>query len=598
MLTLNKFIRYTFLLIVLTGCTLDNLLHKLDSHRTVTIQPAPLAYHADSITFDVIIEFPNHVSLKSGAEYTLSFSYHTNQGDSLFLGNIFVEDALTGKNRSITKQLGLPYREKYNTGEVLVKSSLTQGKQSLEGTLVKVADGIINTHQLKQPAYYIHFLPHNHQYQVEHEEKSLHVYFDNNQSEYTPTIKASSALQQLEDYIAKNELHDEIQIVGYHSPIRTEASTSILAKQRADETANYIQQLYQQYEHTTIPQMTSRAIFQDWGLFSRVLQESQQLSKAEKEEILAQIDGGVTYLDMDNRFKKLKSYPVLKNYIYPLLRQSTIIISVPKVAFTEAEIVVWAKKIVEGTAPIDTLAVSELALAAAKSPSLKEKQAIYETALRHYQNEPVFHNNLACVYLQLANKQSKPLEREKFIEKAIIQLKKGLQLPEPMPEFSINLAAAQILKGNTPAALKRIISLPNELDASLTQSVHAMKGYIYLDRGDYVSAIKSFTEGGEHPTVLYDKALAYLLYASKNNLTNIYVKAQEAFDKAIEADAKNVWAHYGAAVTAARQKDERLLTKHLSNAFKLNPKLQEKANKDLEFINFRTKDSFKAAFEQ
>lgn len=597
----KPFTFFTLLLLICSSCSLENLLTKLDEHQTVTIQPSPLEYHHDSISFDAVIDFDHHPKLPSGVEYTLEFSYHTPQNDSLILGSIYLEDAITNKKRNISKSLTLPYLKKYQKGEVLVRSILAKKGQSVEGALTKLASGIITTHQLNRPLAIVHFLPHQHQPKIEYEEKSIQLYFTNNNSKVSKFTQSTPQVQLLEDHIARNELHDEIQIVGYHSPDIKEALSSEVAKKRADATANLIQQMYQRYEHSTIPQITSKAIYHDWSLFSRVLQESKNFNYAEKEDILKQIDGGIAYADIDKRFKKLPSYKRLTTYIYPLVRQSTVIVSVPKPQFTDAEIIVWCKKILAGQAPVDTLKAEEFAFAASQSPSLHDKKDIYETALKLYTRDALMQNNLGCVLLQLAKGEDKPHMKEQLIDDAIIQLKRAIQNNKKSPnhEPKINLASAQILKGNTTAALKTLLSVPTlTLPTPLHETLYGLKGYIYLYRADYISSIKALSSAGNTPDVLYNKALAYLLYASKNNQIKIFAKAQEGFDAAIKANPKDAWAFYGAAITAARLKNEELIAKYLKSAIQLNPELGEKASSDLEFIDYRQQDSFKSAFDQ
>lgn len=598
MTTYYRIALFLTLWLSLSACALDQLLTKLDEHRTITINPSPLSYHADSISFEAIVQFENHVKVKPGTEYTLEYSYHTFNGDSLFLGRTFVEDALTGKSRQLTQRLSFPYHEKYKSGEVMAKSILAKGGQVLESNMIKVADGLITTHDLNIPAYRTHLIPSSYERKVVYAPQHFSFFFHENESAIDPQRKVNIDLQLLEDFIARNDFNDEIQIVGYHSPERREASTSALAKNRADATANYIQQLYQKYEQSTIPQMTSRAIFHDWGLFSRILSEEKGLSKQEKEEILSQIDGGVAFSAMDERFKKLKSYDKLKRLIYPKLRQVTVIASAPQPSFTEAEVIVLTKKIVEGNVPVDTLSEEELAYAAAQSPSITEKKQIYQAALQKYKSQEL-RNNLACVYLKLSENQNNKFEQEKLVERAIIELKKAIKSSEDLhPALLINLAAAQLLKHEEQEALKTIIDLGDLQDSAYRSTVHAMKGYIYLQRGDYLAAIKSLSLAGTTPDVLYDKSLAYLLYASENNLKKVYTKARDSFQEVLKVDPNNGLAHYGAAITAARMNNEDIMSEHLKKAFKADTSLQKRADTDLEFINYRAKDSFKAAFEQ
>lgn len=597
MFRIKNLIVFTVIIGLTMACSFDGLLTKLEEEQLIIVQPSPLQYHANAVQFDAIVRFPHHLRLKAETRYQLDFSYQTPNGDSLYLGKIVIKGDLAGKSPEIRKRFTFPFEPRYQSGEVLVQTSLIKNKQVVVGHSIKVADGIINTHQLIRPAYQLYLAPHGHVNEVAYENKSFRLYFDRGTAELNYTTLAQKEAQLLEDYVAQNKLHGEIQIVGNHSPESTEATTPFLAKQRADAAANHILTLYQRYGQTTVPQMTTRGIMQDWGLFNRTINQTHYLNPSQKTDILRQIDGGISFHSMASRFKTLDSYAVLSKYIFPKLRQATVIVSVQKPSRTEAEIIVMANQIVDEKLPATALTASEFAFAAYQSTSLYKKRLLYETALTTH-NSLILHNNLAYTYLQLYQTATNKLEKEKLVQMAIISLKKALKLEKGNTSVTLNLAAAQLLAKADQQALQSVVMLPKQLTEKEQESVATIKGTVYLNRGDYIAAIKSLSDAGNSPQALYNKAMAYLLYASQNNSLNIYPKAAKAFDEAIKTKPKYALAHYGAAITAARMKKEKQMAQYLRKAIRLDASLRTKAANDLEFIQYKSSEAFKEALAQ
>ena len=585
------------LILLLSQCTsIEGILLKVEEEQKITANPSPLEYYLDSVKFDLEIEFPKSVSIGTDARYDLRVIYHPTKGDSVTIDQVPLTQFLINKEEKVTHSVQIPYKPEWKYGEVLVQGQLIKQLDTAYTHLVKVADGIITTSSLVQPAYYLHSLPHGYKPVVEYEEKTLTILFQDKRKYIGKEEKEQETLQVLEDFIAQNAINGEIDIIAMHSPSKEESSSKNFADERAEATKQLIKEIYAKYPSSKAPKINTRSIFQDWSYFSKELNADTLLTEKQKEEVLAMIDGGGDFAKKDLAFKKLKYYKNLKKGVYARLRRTNLTINVPKKQLSDAEIVLTAKKVAEGKINTKELKAGELLLAAEKTPDLAEKQKIYEATVKEYKSV-VAHNNLAQLYLEASEGEDNQNEKLKLVEKAILQLKAGLKIKK-QPELLLNLAAAQIIKKDQDAAIQTILDVPDNLDSTFVSSVNALKGYVYLKRGNYSAAIKQFSLAGNSSEVLFDKGMSYLLYASFNQLKSAYPSAERAFINAIKADPDNAYAYYGAAITAARLEDERIMGKYLKEACKRSPELRERAKTDLEFAPFRMNESYKMAFEQ
>jgi tetratricopeptide (TPR) repeat protein len=196
------------------------------------------------------------------------------------------------------------------------------------------------------------------------------------------------------------------------------------------------------------------------------------------------------------------------------------------------------------------------------------------------------YNNLGAVYMNMAMNASND-QRASFVEKAITNFDLSLKKQKSTEAYA-NLASAQLLKGDKAAAMATLGNISGSASGDLGATISALRGYVSITTGEYDKAIGELERGGNQAVVLYDKALALLLKASKESKTDDYPKAMAAFQEAIGADSKLALAYYGAAITASRMADNDKLVSNLKKAIELDKSLKERAVKDLEFFGKET----------
>ncbi len=583
-------------LICLTSCSLEGLMTKIQQGQKIEVAPSPLEYHFDSINFEVVATFPSNVNISSDVNYELQLIYHPTKGDSVTVGKMNLNGAFSNKEKTKKESFKIPYKKSWDFGELLAIGTLSNEKETRKTPLIKIADGIITTSQLIRPAYYLYDLPYEYQPKTEYEPKEITLFFSSNSSVIDPKKQDSTDLAMLESWIAKGSINGEIEIIATHDPSAKESESANLTKQRANSTEQLLKEIYKKYGGVKLPPIKSKSVFQDWSLFSKELVKDTLLTKEEKQEISELIDGGGDFNKRDKQFKKLKYYKNLQKGVYVRSRQVKLKLSVAKKQLSESEIQLKVGQIASDKVMAKDLKMEEILFGVSKIPSEESRIEIYEEADKVY-SSAIIKNNLGKLYLEKSEGLTDENQKMKLIEKSIILFKQAHKL-EKNPHIAINLAGAQIAKNDQDAAIQTILDVREEADSTLTESINALKGYVYLKRANYAAAIKEFSKAGESSGVYYNQGMAYLLYASQNQLRSGYPSAERVFLKAIKADKENAYAYYALAISAARLEDQRLLERYLKEAVSRNEMLRKRARTDLEFAPFRMSDAFKNAFEE
>ena len=133
------------------------------------------------------------------------------------------------------------------------------------------------------------------------------------------------------------------------------------------------------------------------------------------------------------------------------------------------------------------------------------------------------------------------------------------------------------------AALSKALGMnPNN---NSRRGINGAKGAVEIMVGKYDLANGSLGGATDSSVDQFNKGLAQLL-------RNDYSNAQATFESVISNDRGYVWAHYAAAVAAARQNNENKVVEHLRNAVGADASLKQKAVSDLEFRNFAESQAF------
>jgi len=118
------------------------------------------------------------------------------------------------------------------------------------------------------------------------------------------------------------------------------------------------------------------------------------------------------------------------------------------------------------------------------------------------------------------------------------------------------------------------------------QGVNGAKGAVEIMVGRYDLAISSLNRASNSSVDQFNKGLVQLLRKDFRN-------AQTTLESVISNERGYVWAHYVAAIAAARQDNENKVIEHLRNAVTADSSLKAKALTDLEFRQFSGTDAFR-----
>lgn len=583
-----------------SGCTLKQMI-KLAKQQQLQTQPSPLELHGDSVAFNVSAKLPVKM-LKKKTNYSLELSYRPVNKEAFAVGAVGfkAEDFPKAKTQEpkLDRRFAFAYKDEYKQGDLLLKGVASKGAKSKETPVLDLAKGVITTSRLALPSYSAVYLPHGYVPREEYIPTYVDFYFEQGKSDLRKTERAGNDAKNMEAYIAAKNATRTVNITGMHSPEGPEAINSTLSSERAQVVQKFFQDMMAKYDYKDDAKNINfvlKPVVQDWNAFRAVMQVSPKLNDKQKAEIAAIVEGPGEFVSKELKLQALPYYNVLLRDVYPPLRTAKIEILQIKPKPTEAEIVVLAKQIAEGRESADKLSAEEMLFAADKTPDLGEKERIYQAVIKKSDSH-IAYNNLGVVYLNQALNAEKAGDKAAMmaaIDKAVVQLEYAAKKKET-PESHINLAGVKLMKGDLAAA-KASLEKASGAGGSVGTAVNAMRGYLAIAAADYPSAIQYLSGGGDNPTVLYNKGLAYLLNASKNKVEADFAKSAASLKEAVAANDKNGLSYYVAAIVAARTKNEAAMTDNLKAAISRDASLKERAVRDLEFVGYWESASFKEA---
>jgi tetratricopeptide (TPR) repeat protein len=589
----------------MSSCTLKQMI-KMAQEAKPTIEPSPLELHADSVAYASSLTLPVK-ALKKGTSYTLEHAIKPSNGEPTKVGEMVFKQTEFANQKTdprLTQNFSFLYNDKFEVSQLEVKGIAEKNGKSKETPVLvlntidksqpNLGKGVITTSRLVQPSYEASYVAHGYVYKPEYETTSFEIYFDKGEAKLKKSELKGEQMKKMAAFLLEKK-PTTITLVSSHSPEGTETINSNLARERGEVSKPYLLETLSKanIDASAVSVINKQIVF-DWTPFKDAVKENKKLTDAQKTQITEIVDGAGTFESKELKLQKFGFYnSVLMRDIYPKLRVNRFEIQTIKQKITDAEIIVLGQKIAKGEESADKLTEQELSFAASKTPDLSEKEAIYSVCVKKSASASSY-NNLGAVYLDMSKKTSDKDEQTALVKKAIIQFELSLKKQET-PEALINIAGAKLFIGDIKGAVESLNKVQGG-SSTVVATANALKGYVAITKAEYANAIQLLSAGGNDATVLYNKALAYLLKASKEMNKEDYAKAEAAFKDAIEANNANSYAYYGAAITAARLNKEADLTKNLSIAVQ-NSTLRARAVKDLEFVNFFEKSSFKDALK-
>lgn len=573
-------------LLIGTGCSTSQMI-KMAEEQELKVNPSPLELHGDSVAFDVTATLPVNM-LKKNRLYTIK-TYYTYGDPTQELEQLEFNDT-EFPNQKVeqpqqSRHFSFAYDDKMKSGELKIKGLVS----NLEKTKFKetpewsIAKGIITTSRLVKPTFSVSYAEHGYNNQEELIPTSVEFFFDKGSSKLNNSEVKGNEGQKLNAFIAAKNVTRTVTIFGGHSPEGLESINSELSEERATVIKNFYFKQMKAFDYKNLAdsiKFETKAVFQDWAPFKAALNSADvSLTADEKAEVLAIVDGGVgSYLEKEKEIAKLSSYKTLTNEVYPKLRISKTQILSVKPKKTDAEISVLAKSIVAGNASADTLNMDELLYAATLTPLLNEKEGIYLAATKKATSW-IAHNNLGAVYLDQALKANEA-ESAALYEKAAAQFKLAATIKETAITLN-NRGIVELLSNDKEAASATFAkALESNPDADTKKGIEAGLGATEIMKGNYPAAIDKLVNAGDAiDNTMFNLGLAQLL---NKDFTN----AEKSFESAVYINKEDALAYYCSAITAARQANVENIAIQLKEAINLDAKLADKALNDLEFVDY------------
>jgi Flp pilus assembly protein TadD len=291
---------------------------------------------------------------------------------------------------------------------------------------------------------------------------------------------------------------------------------------------------------------------EDWDGFKSLVSAS---SMADKELILRVLS---MYTDKNKREEEIrniaKTYKEIEDNILPELRRSKLVVSYDVEGYTDEELMTLCKSNPE------ILTVEEILFAATLFEDLNDKLVIYQNAARVHADDFRGFNNAGWCLMEMGRMNQ---AKEQFNAALAVSRDKAVLN---------NLGAIKRLEGDIDGAMK----LFNEA-AGAGPEVAFNKGIILIQKGDYGSALSNM---GRENTV--NVALAKLLNGDAAGAKTVLENTED--DSAV--------ASYVMAIACARLNDGAGVKTHLTEALAKDGSLRAKAERDLEFRDFREQLGF------
>ncbi len=367
------------------------------------------------------------------------------------------------------------------------------------------------------------------------------VMYDKNSAVVKNSELRSESIQELQaalEEIASDSRYTVVgtKVVAYASPEGGQDLNAKLSDKRA-------QSAYDVWGKVTngmkADDVQIQSMGQDWEGF----QEAISNSNIEDKELILRVLS--MYSDPAVRESEIRNmsqvYTEINENVFPELRRARFIAEIDYKNFTDEELEELSRK------AIDVLDEEALLRVASKSGDAARKAELYKLAVSKFRSDRA-NFNLAVLSL----KSAKPEEAAKYL--AAVKTSDA--------DLANAKGVVELQKGNYAEAAKFF-------KEAATEEAQANLGTVALLQGNYAEGAKLLANSGNH-----NEPVAYILAGN-----------YDAAAKAITCDCAR--SNYLRAVIAARQGKADDVKKYLDKLAELSPAMKAKADKDIEFANYR-----------
>lgn len=547
--------------LVLTGCSkkLQNF-----SADYFSVNPNPLEVVGQRIPATVTGHIPAKFFVKN-AEVTVT-PYLTFNGQEVASQSYrFQGEKVNGNNPVINYDNGgtvtIPvvynYQPEMLQSELELGFTVNQGNKQYVLPRVKVANGVVATATIADPATVSPAMAPDRFQRIINEKYAADIRFLINQSNLRDSELKSEAVlglnsRMVEANNAANQEIEEINISSYASPEGSLDFNTKLAENREKNTTDYLRNQLKHDNISDFGDLTAQFTAEDWEGFQKLVAAS---DIQDKELILNVLS---RFQDPEQREEQIRNlsaiFDQLTDQILPQLRYSRITASINVIGKSDEEIKEQFKN------DPSKLNVDELLYCATLTDSPAEKIKIYSKTAELYPNDYRALNDLGLVQYTTGNYDA---AKANFAAAARI----APQAAEPQ----MNLGLVALNDKDYRQANQKFSN------AAGIEELNDALGTYYIMTGDNAAAVKAFGA-----TKSNNAALAQIL-------TKDYSKARSTLAGISNPDATT---YYLMAVLGARTNNDNMVSTNLRQAGRLDSKMIDRARKDLEFKNFNLSSIF------
>ena len=518
---------------------------KLAENVKVSCTPEVLALVGDKIPAEITVTYPaKYFHPKATLEVTPVLVYEggeqaaqtfTYQGEKV--KDNYTVVAYGGG--TVKESVSFKYAKGVEKSYLELRSVAYYNGKPIEIPAIKVADGCNVTQMLATADGEYEFKKDAYQ-DVIKESAEGQILYDYNSANVKNSQLRSSSVKELQAALEEIESDPRYTVTGtrvvaYASPEGGQEYNAKLSDKRAASAKKVWKKVTGGMEADNLE---IKSMGQDWEGFQEAVQKS---DISDKELILRVLS---MYSDPAVRESEIRNmsqvYTEINKNVFPELRRARFIADVDYQNFSEAELEELSRK------AIDVLDEEALLRVAAKSDDPARKAELYKVAVKKFGSDRA-NFNLAVLALNEGkiDDAAKYLGAVKDADADVVNAK----------------GVCELRKGNYDAAAKLF-------KQSGTTAAKANLGTVSLLEGKYSEAASELAGTGSHNT-----AVAYILAGQ--------------LDKASAAITCNCpRSNYLRAIIAARKGNASDVAKYLEIA-KKNPELKARAEKDVEFANYR-----------
>lgn len=549
--------------LVLTSCSKLGEL----SADNFTVTPSPMEAVGGKVPVTINGRFPEkYMKKKAVVTVTPVLRYGSEFADGQ--SATFQGEKVQGNDTEISYKLGGNYtmRSSFTYVPAMQKSELyltfkaKVGNKEVNIPDVKVNDGVLATSALissTAASTNAQEAADKYQYAIKQTKQAQIKYLINQANIRNSELKSTSVqdfIKTLKDIKADQRglMLENVEVSAYASPDGGMKLNTALAQNREKSSKGYVNKQLKAAKLDA--DIDSKYTAEDWDGFQELVSQS---NIQDKDVILRVLS---MYNDPEEREKQIRNlsagFKELADEILPELRRARMTINYNLIGRSDDEIQAQYKD------DASKLSVEELLYSATLTENADEQKDIYTTTTKQYPDDYRAYNNLAT----LAFKQGNINAAKSYLDQAAA--KNG-----NAAEVNANKALIALTEGKNTEARDYLSK------ATTAQNYNEILGNLQVAVGNYAQAATALKDVKSNSA-----ALAQILNKD-------YASAANTLKSIASPDGTT---SYLKAIVAARTNQENGVVSNLKEAFAKDASLKERAQKDLEFVNYFNNSSFQS----